>query len=62
MINAGASGTVMYLGSTTDPPISGKGLRIVAGNGYTAEINNFNVFQVFAATSGEYLSYGGVQY
>jgi hypothetical protein len=62
LINAGTSGTVMYIGSTTDPPFSGKGIILAAGNGYTLEIDNFNRLWSFAATSGQFLSYGGVAY
>ena len=62
LINAGTSGTVMYVGSTTDPPFSGKGIYLTAGNGYTCEIDNFNRLWAFAATSGQFLSYGGTQY
>lgn len=62
VINAGVSGNVMYVGFTTDPPFSGKGIYLTAGNGYTMEIDNFNRILAFATISGQLLSYGGEQY
>ena len=62
VLNAGSAGTVMYIGSTTDPPFSGFGFRLVAGNGLTIETNNFNNIRSFGATSGIMISYIGEQY
>lgn len=62
LINAGVSGTIMYVGSTTDPPFSGKGIYLSWGNGITIETDNFNRLWVCAFASGQLLSYGGEQY
>lgn len=61
-INAGVSGQNIWLGSTTDPPFSGKGLYLTPGNGVTIEINNFSTIQACSVVSGALLSYGGEQY
>ena len=62
VLNAGSAGTVMYIGSVTDPPFSGFGFRLVAGNGLTIETNNFNNIRSFGATSGIMISYIGEAY
>ena len=62
VLNAGSAGTIMFIGSTTDPPFSGFGFRLVAGNGLTLETNNFDRIRAFAATSGIMISYIGEQY
>ena len=62
VLNAGSAGTVMFIGSTTDPPFSGGGFRLVAGNGLTIETTNFDRIRAFAATSGIMISYIGEQY
>ena len=62
VLNAGSAGTIMFIGSTTDPPYSGGGFRLVAGNGLTIETTNFDRIRAFAATSGIMISYIGEQY
>lgn len=52
----------MYLGSTTERPYSGFGFKLAGGDGVTLPINNFNIIAVFAATSGQYVSFIGSQF
>lgn len=61
-INAGNSGQNIWLGSTTEPPFSGKGFYLLPGNGITLEINNFNVMRACSVISGAWLSYGGERF
>jgi hypothetical protein len=62
IVNAGVSGQDMYIGSQTEPPFSGHGIKITAGNGYTLDINNFDVVRICSSASGAKASYGGVVY
>lgn len=52
----------MYLGSTTERPYSGFGFKLAGGDGVSLPVNNFNIIAVFAATSGQYVSFVGTQF
>lgn len=52
----------MWLGSTTNPPVSGTGLMLSTGDSYTADINNTNLLRIVATISGEKASYIGTVY
>lgn len=53
---------VVYVGSETDPPFSGKGFVVYPGGAYNVETDNFNRVRLFATTSGAKVSYIGLQY
>lgn len=52
----------MYVGSSGERPCSGFGFKLAGGDGITIPITNFNLIAVFAATSGQYISFMGMQY
>ena len=47
----------IYLGSTTNPPFSGMGLQLAAGQSEKFEVTNSDVFRAFASASGDVVSY-----
>lgn len=53
---------LMWLGSTTNPPVSGTGLVLSTGDSYTADVANTNLFMIIASISGEKASYIGTAY
>lgn len=53
---------VVYVGSETDPPFSGKGIILVPGGSWTFETDNFDRIRVFASQSGAKVAYAGEQY
>lgn len=70
--NIGVSGTVMFVGSSGDPPwvasgqsypaFSGKGFWLRDGDGVTIHTTNMALVKVVAHTSGQRVSYLGEQY
>jgi hypothetical protein len=49
----------LFLGSQTFPPYSGFGFVLAPGEAYSQNVNNFNVFRVYAQLSGDRITYGG---
>ena len=56
-----ANSGYMFLGSQSLPPFSGFGFVLAPGEAYVTDINNLNVFRVYAAMSGDLLTYAGTR-